>query len=118
MVISALAWKNLSLNAREMMSAMTLSFPATCIGTTVDALAACMRMPRMRSNLPAVMFLDVLILYAHATADILSQNMTRWVYYRHSIFCSRMRNTMTAPASSSVLMEMDPVGFSLVRSAD
>ena len=112
------ARKNLPfLKAREITSAMMLSSPATCFGTMFDALAACIRSPSIRNNLPAVRLLEVRSLYAHATADMLSQNVTRCAYWRFPIRCSRMRKANTAPASSSVLMEIVPVGFSRVTRA-
>ena len=118
MVRSVAAWKNFpSLNARDTMSAIVLSTPATWMGVMDDALAAWIRMPRRRWRRPAVALLDVLIWYAHATADILSQYVTRCLYLSVGSVCSRRRNAMTAPASSSTLIDNLPRGFSLVRRA-
>jgi len=75
---SAAVKKIPDLNAREMMSAMTFLSPPTWWGTTWDAPAAQRRIPRRRNSLPAVIFLDVRNLYAHATAEMLSQNVTIW----------------------------------------
>ena len=71
--MSSFAWNNSPfLKALDGMSAMALSLPAIFIGSSDDACLMRCRMESKRSSLAAATEVDVLPLYAHATADVLS----------------------------------------------
>ena len=90
---------------------MALSFPAIFMGVSEDACLTRCRSESKRSSLAAAMDVEVLPLYAHATADVLSQNMPTCLKVRSGTTCSKTNQPSTRPASSRSLMVSLPCGF-------
>ena len=106
------ASKNLPfLKAREGMSAISLSAPAMCIGNNDDAFRVRCLIARRRSRRPAMIDFDVVNLYVHATAEVLSQNMPMCLKTRSSHTYSNTIHPITIPASSRSLIVMVPFLF-------
>ena len=64
------------------MSAIVFLSPGIYRGVSVDALHECMRKPKMRSKRPAIFDCDVRSLWAHETADVLSQKVAMCSFSR------------------------------------
>ena len=98
--ISSWAWKNSPfLKALDGMLAMTLSLPVIFISSSDDACLMRCQMESKCSSLAAAMGVDALPLYAHATADVLSQNMPTCLNVRSATTCSRTSQPRTRPAT-------------------
>ena len=101
------------------MSAIVLSSPAMFKGVRLDACLACMRIPSIRRSRPATIDLDVLSLYAQATAEVLSQKIPMCLWVRSMFFWhSSTSQFRIAPANSRSFIVRVPFMLLNVISCD
>ena len=97
------------LNAREDISAILFSSPAMDIGVSDHACVWWIRIPNMRKRHVAGIYLLARSLYAHFTADVLSQKNLTCAIFRDRVICSRTRKLRNSAASSKSLIVMSPL---------
>ena len=95
------------MNARGGISAIALSFPAVIIGFRGDAFLSCCYSARNISSLASGIYVEVLPLYAHDTADVLSQKLPICLNFRSSTTYSITSHPRTNPDFCETLVRFE-----------
>ena len=105
------AVNSLSLNEHDVMSDIALSFPTMFMGVRAEALRLCFLSTNNQSSCDAGIDAEVLPLYSHDTADVLSQKNTVYLYFKSRTKYSSTSHTKTSPANPRLLMVNFPFYF-------
>ena len=105
-----------SLKSREKIYAISLSFPATWSGVTLDAFCTWIRRLSIRIRVPAAIYAEDIMFWCHGTAGMMSQKVPICSSSRRICVLSSASQFISRPTNCSSLMVMCPCRFaSLMR---
>ena len=99
------------MNSYDGMSAIALYYPEMLMGVREKALRLYCLSSKKRSGRAVGINVEVIPLYAHNTADVLSQNLPMWLNFRSPMIYSSTSDHKTSPANSRSLMVNFTFGF-------